>query len=134
MWVDKQNIKTRYWALSYSVYFIPALEEYIEVYWEIILGCWVYGLLYIDSINQRSSEVHCYIIFISLFVYSWFNTLSSNKPLLISLSIDFIKRTLSETNKLPKVMRMLGSVIQPLHIMVQKSHKDDLLVVEFSPF
>ena len=31
-------------------------------------------------------------------------------------------------------MRMLESVIQSPHIMVQKSHKDDLLVVDFSPF
>ena len=31
-------------------------------------------------------------------------------------------------------MRMLESVIQSPHIMVQKSHKDDLLVVDFFPF
>ena len=31
-------------------------------------------------------------------------------------------------------MRMLESVIQSPHIMVQKSHKNDLLVFDFSPF
>ena len=42
--------------------------------------------------------------------------------------------TLSERNELPKVMRMLESVIQSPHIMVQKSHKNDLLAFDFFPF